>query len=257
MAKLDLETLSAFVDGELNAARESEVAAAIACDPEAQQTVERLRHLTMLLRDVFDQPAYQDAPPGLAQSLAAPVKQSRRWFVAAIAATAVLTAGAFAGGFMLGQRGNPPNREYSERLLDEVADYHAVYARENEHQVEVPAERLAHIEAWFGAVLHRTLRIPDLSDRGLTFAGGRLLVVDGVPVTQLLYRWPGRPHEPFGLCISPDPSSERGLTTDAREGLQQVLWRRKGYTYVLVGWTSRAFLASVAAELMPKLDPVS
>ena len=99
---------------------------------------------------------------------------------------------------------------------------------------------LAHIEAWFGAVLHRTLRIPDLSDRGLTFVGGRLLVVDGVPVTQLLYRWPGRPHEPFGLCISPDPSSERGLTTDAREGLQQVLWRRKGYTYVLVGWTSRA-----------------
>lgn len=257
MAQLDLETLAAFVDGELSAVRAQEVAAAVAQDAAAQETVEALRHSVVLLRAVFGQPAYQNVPPSVMRSFAAPVERGRLRFPASIAAAVLVAAGLLSGGYGIGRYGPKPPADFGERLLDEVADYHVVYARENEHQVEVPADRQAHVEEWFGAVLHRKLRIPDLSRRGLTFTGGRLLVVDGTPVAQLLYRWPGRQHEPFGLCISFGPSKERDLTSDAREGLQQVLWQRHGYTYVVVGWISQAFLADVAAEVRAELDPTS
>ncbi len=257
MAAVSDETLMAFADGELDAARAREVALAVAADPTLQDTVERLRQSTRLLREVFDQPAYNHVPPGAVRLLAPRTRWRRPWAAAAMAATVVLTVAAFAGGIQFGRAAAVPDRDFSERLLDEVADYHTVYARETEHQVEVTADRQAHIEGWFGAILHRPFHVPDLSKRGLVFAGGRLLVVDGVPVTQLIYRWPGRPHEPFGLCISFGSPVDLAAKTDAREGLQQVLWRRKGYTYVLVGWTSLDFLSSVEAELAPALDPAT
>jgi anti-sigma factor RsiW len=107
-----------------------------------------------------------------------------------------------------------------------IADYHVVYARESEHQIEVPARRLDHIQAWLGERLHRNLLVPDLSDRGLTFEGARLLVVDGQPVAQLVYSAPDRPHEPLALCISFGASGEGAVRTESRDGVRLALWRR-------------------------------
>jgi anti-sigma factor RsiW len=209
------------------------------------------------LRAVFAQPGYQYVPPGILEEIQSPRRMARRQFMATLAAGVVLTVGTFAGGFGVGRSVAHPERDFNARLLDEVADYHGVYARETDHQVEVPASRKEHIEAWLGSALHRSLHVPDLSKHGLTFLGGRLLVVDGTPVAQLLYQWPGRQHEPLGLCVSFGSPVDHEVMTDSRAGLQQVLWRRNGYTYVMVGWTSQDILAELASYVMPTLDLTS
>ena len=68
-----------------------------------------------------------------------------------------------------------------------MADYHAVFVRETDHLVEVPASRRDHIEAWLGNRVGYPLHVPDLRDQGLEFVGARLLAAVGQPVAQLMY----------------------------------------------------------------------
>jgi hypothetical protein len=73
-------------------------------------------------------------------------------------------------------------------------------------------------------------------------------------VAQLLYRTPDRPQKPLGLCISFGAPGIEPARTDFRNGLNEVLWRRNGYSYVLVGWESGTYLTNLASELEPLLD---
>ncbi|WP_158805356.1 MULTISPECIES: anti-sigma factor [unclassified Acidisoma] len=257
MSALDKITLLAFFDGELDPATARGVAEVISHDPAAQETVRRLRQSAMLVRKVFERPAYRDVPPQLAKMLEGPKRRTRWRFALPIAASFLIVAIGFGSGIGIGRMSASPTTSFSDRLLADIAEYHVVYAQEGEHQVEVPGDQRAHIQDWFGSRLHRQLRVPDLSGRGLSFVGARLLVVDGAPVAQLLYRWPGLDHEPLALCVTYGAPGDRGLRADERNGLHQVLWRHHGYTYVLVGWTSEDFLASVANEIMPGLDKIS
>lgn len=83
-------------------------------------------------------------------------------------------------------------------MMDEIAAYHLVYARQTEHLAEVPAERREHIEAWLGSLLNRSLKVPDLSSQGLKFEGARLLAIDAYPVAQLL--WSREHGDPVALA---------------------------------------------------------
>jgi len=262
MTRLDDSTLVAFVDGALDAAASHDVAQSLEHDPEAREKVRLLRLSATFVRAAFREPAYLQVSPeltkmieGRPQVVGGPTRSTARRFavplVASIAAAVVL---GFGGGFAT--RGTqPPNpRDFGEHLIDEVADYHVVYAREDEHLVEVPAERRDHIEAWLGDRLQRQLHVPDLSAHDLIFRGARLLVVDDRPVGELVYSRPDRPHRPVALCITFGGPGEEALRTEARDGITLALWRRQGYYYVLAGWMDKTALGRLAAELTPELD---
>jgi anti-sigma factor RsiW len=253
MLALDDTILMAFADGELDAATAKEVMATIAFDEDAQDKVRQFRRSTQLVRAVFEQPHFRRAAAPRRASLLSwatsrPSSWSRYSLVAASLALFLLGMGAGGGLTLL-----RPGASFSDRLLDEVADYHSLYARESEHQVEVSAARLAHIETWLGNRLHNKLEVPDLSAHGLTFVGARLLGVDGTPVAQLLYQAPGREHEPVALCIAADASNDTEMRGDVYAGLQEVTWSQSGYRYVIAGWESPEFLFGLANELSPKL----
>ena len=260
MARLDDATLVAYVDGELDAAQMHSVARALERDPVAQEKVRLLRLSASLVSAVFRDPAYQAVPSALAASVMAPREpwktRLRHWRVALPVAASIAAAAMLYGSYSIGLLQGQQTPDFSERLLDEVADYHVVYAREDEHQVEVSAKHQAEIEAWLGERLHRSIAVPDLSKDGLTFEGARLLVVDGEPVAQLVYLPPNQPHHPLALCISFGAPGEEALTSDSRNGVNLALWRRKGYTYVLVGWADRPFLTKLAHQLAPALDAI-
>jgi anti-sigma factor RsiW len=259
MADLDEKNLVAYVDGELDPATMHKIAEAIERDPEAREKVRLLRLSGSLVQTAFRDPMFRRVSPRLAAAVHADRSTTwatlRRWRFTVPLAASILAAAIFAGGFFVGSD-YPSQPDFSARLLDEVADYHVVYARESEHQVEVPAQRVAHIQAWLGERLHRRLAVPDLSKRDLTFEGARLLVVDGQPVAQLVYSTPDRPSEPLALCISFGAQGEELLRMDSRDGVRLALWRRNGYTYVLVGWADEKMLKELAADLMPKLDDI-
>ncbi|MGE5538307.1 MAG: hypothetical protein ACM30I_06800 [Gemmatimonas sp.] len=254
METLDDTTLVAYVDGELGPEAAARVRAALARDPAAQEKVRLLRESASLTRRLFERPEYQRVAPELAARFAHPgarrATMARR--MAWAAAAAVVLAGVFTGGWFVGQRTAEPS--FNEELLADIFAYHAVYARENEHRVEVPADRLAHIQTWLGNRLQRTLVVPDLSSRGLTFEGARLLVVDQQPVAQLLYSVPGQPHKPVALCITQGIPGNHDIEIFKREDMYLALWRSKGYSYVLVGWEDPSVLSDLALRLAPELD---
>lgn len=258
MMRLDDSTLVAFVDGELDADAMRGVADAIEHDPEAREKVIRLRHAASLTRAVFDDPAYLQISPTVAEAVTAAkprlAMRFRRWRFAFPIAASVAAVMLSAGAFILGEIRGQQMSSASDSILDEIAEYHVVYAKEVEHQVEVPAERIEHIQTWLGERLHRKLTVPDLSSHGLVFKGARLLVVDGNPVAQLVYDWPEQPQRPFAVCITLGEPGEGALQTDSRDGLNLALWRRNGYAYVLVGWVDMPFLTELAVELAPKLN---
>jgi anti-sigma factor RsiW len=256
MTRFDDAVLVAYVDGELDESTARSVAAAIKEDPTTRRKVELLRRSAVLAGAVFEQPKYQQVTSGIASNVSAspPSRWARlrpRWrFALPIAASIVAALIGFGVGFWRGSA----ESDFAEQLLDEVAEYHVVFAREREHQVEVTADRIDEIQAWLGERLGRKLVVPNLSDRGLTFRGARLLVVRHRPVAQLVYAFPGRFDRPVALCIAAGSPDEIKLGTHTENGLNLALWARKGFIYVLAGWIDPSLLTALAGELAPKLD---
>jgi anti-sigma factor RsiW len=244
------------VDGELDTAAAQEVTAAIAVDTEVRRKIELLRLSGSIVHDAFCNPKYESVSPFLAQKLGLGISKKRRslfsWRKSLFSAATIVAAviGYGAGIWHAG------SVDFADELMDEVAEYHAVYAREGDHQVEIKANRLEEIQSWLGGRLQRELRVPDLTARGLVFRGARLLVVDKRPVAELLYSSPLSSDRPFALCITTGPGEEIVLKMAEHEGINLALWSRKGFVYVLAGWLDKSELKEIATELGPKLDKV-
>jgi anti-sigma factor RsiW len=267
MSQFEDGTLVAFVDSELDAVTARKVEAAIAVDREMNRKVELLRLSGSIVREAFRSPEYERVSPLLAQKLAglgrsqtgrsqtAQFQKPRSRFSWRVALPIAASIAAAVIGFGAGVRHAGPG-DFAEYMMDEVAEYHAVYAREGEHQVEVKADRLDEIQSWLGDRLQRRLRVPDLTDQGLTFRGARLLVVDKRPVAQLLYSSPQSPDHPFGLCITTGTSAEMPLKMDDHDDLNLAFWAHQGFVYILVGWLDKPELEKISAKLRPELDQI-
>jgi|tagenome__1003787_1003787.scaffolds.fasta_scaffold20871146_2 anti-sigma factor RsiW len=256
--QVDDALLAAYVDGELGSDQVADVERLLATHAEARRKVEQMRRVNALLRTTFSDQRFLP-PPAKFLALAARsrnVAEPRRshrimanpWTRRIVAAS--LLALAFIGGHY----GSPTWWEQTQdiedtraELLDEIAEYHVIYARETEHLVEVPAERQGHIEEWLGARLNRKLTVPDLSHQGLEFAGARMLVLAGNPVAQLVYtRDTGAP---VAFCIAFGEKANAPLTITELHSMTVGYWDHGGYTYVIVGALSQEAVRNIAAKI--------
>ena len=147
------------------------------------------------------------------------------WAIAASLAAAVT----FGGGVMWG--GKAPSERAD--LLDEVAGYHEVYSRETTHLVEVPASQSEQLTAWLGERVGREIKVPDLADAGLRFAGGRMLVVNDRPVSELMYtRAEGLP---IAICVTRIDGAPWAMGVERHDGLRIASWAKDGYAFIVVG----------------------
>lgn len=255
MKELDDATLVAFVDGELGPTACHEIAAQVAQDPETAEKVRLLRASASLVRAAFADPRYQVVPPGLAERLSRPARrnpiQRRTLGLAAAASIAALVVAAGGGAAL--REAAVASQSPDDGLLADIAEYHVVYAQEGSDFGAVPAVHAAKIEAFLRKLLHRPTRIPDLSQFGFTFQAARLLAADDRPVVQLLYRRPGEPKKPLGLCITPGMPQHASLYLVHHHGVTLARWGERGLTYVLVGWSTQAALARLATHLRPRL----
>ena len=234
--------LVAYVDGELDAQAAREVERLIATDPQAREAVEMYRATAGLLRAACGEHVYAVAepqrllprPPGL---LRRAVRRHGRVAAMAMAATVV--------GFLAGAGWAlwPPDAR--DALVDEVAEYHAIYAREQRPLDLVGPERAGEIEAWLGQGLGlgRPLRVPELGGSGLRFAGARLLVVGGRRVAQLMY---ARAYGlPVALCIT-RMDGLAALEVERHGAQRTAAWQDGSYAYVVVGELDEAELRAIA-----------
>ncbi len=256
MSELDENTLVAYVDGELDAASAREVEQALEASPVARNTVAKLRASAALVRAAFADALHEPPPPGLVAMLraATPRRRPRSYWLPIAASIALLIGGAVAGALGLRHLDHPDTVAQAptvDRLLEDVANYHRVYAREQRHLVEVAAAETPHIEDWLGRRLKSQLVVPDLKSQGLAFKGGRLLVFEGRPMAELVYTPADGP--PVGLCITFAAAGMAGAATEQRGDLTITHWTDNGYFYSVVGWGNDRRMQAIADSVRAQL----
>ncbi len=239
--------LVAYVDGELDAEASREIEKLIAADPRAQRAVELYRETAGLLRAACGEHAYAADVERLLPAAPCVLRRAPRRYGWAVGAALAACVAGFVGG--AGWAGWPMSAHAT--LADEVAEYHAVYAREERHLVEVPADRMDDITGWLGKRLDRRLEVPDLVALGLRFAGARMLVVNGHPVAQLVYT---RPQGlPLALCVAKLAAAAAPVQLERHGAQGTALWLDGAYAYVVVGEVADSQLLAIAEQASRQL----
>lgn len=240
--------LVAYADGELDEAEATEVEAYVAATPAAQRTLAIYRDTASLLRAAFPESRY--GKPLDTVAVARPARRRPRvrrtvWVAAAAAAVMGIIgygAGVYWPGLLESDR---------DRMLSEVAAYHAIYSRETVHLVEVPAAQTDHLKFWLGKRVNGTLVIPDFKQAGLTFAGGRLVVLDGEPVAELMYtRDKGLP---IAFCIRYHVGKPDAITVEQRGEINLATWDDGSHSYIVVGEADQSTIRELATMARKQL----
>jgi anti-sigma factor RsiW len=252
---IDDKLLVAFADGELDPATAQQVAARLAEDPGLGERVASFRRTGDLLRAALSDGAYAALPPPLAANarrlvLGAPTGRREKRYLAPLAAGIV---GLMIGAGAMLATGHPPFAAVSAgdrmaQVLRDVGEYHAAFAAETDHLVEIPATGRDELEAWLGARVGLDFRIPDLTARRLAFAGGRMLVVDGKPVAQLMYTDPSGAR--IALCVTANRGIAAGQPrTIEADGIRLIGRSRGQHLYIVAGPAADAGLETLADDL--------
>jgi anti-sigma factor RsiW len=253
-----LDRISAYLDGALPEAERRELEALVATDPAVAAEFEALSRVDAALATGFAEMLAAPVPLHLARAIEAakpelpPVASQTTgitWFRSLAASVALLAVGA-AGGAVLTRTLAPVEvAQAAPGWLDHVAEYHAVYAAQGRHLVEVPASEQAHLETWLAEQTGVAFKTPDLSASGLTFEGGRLLVANGKPVAQLMYRDAGGQVVAVCFMTGGDAALAEGelAFADRRVGaFDLVSWKDREASFVVIGPAERPDLRQIA-----------
>lgn len=241
------DLLAAYADGELDESAARDVDAWLATHPEGHDTLAMHRETTALLRAAFPESAHAAGAERLLPRVRPRPRIGVPGYGWALAASLLLGLLGYGAGVAW------PTLLVSERsqMLSEIADYHAVYSRETVHLVEVPATQAEHLKMWLGKRVNRPLVIPDLAEAGLTFAGGRMVVLDGAPVAELMYtRAKGLP---IAFCVVNSNGGAEPVRVDQRGAMNLASWRDASHMYVVVGEADPDTIRGLAARARPQL----
>lgn len=243
------EKLSAYLDGELDASSAQAVEARLAADPAAREELDALMQADALAQTEFEALLNEPVPFALAQQIKSttlperPVTPARPIWGALAASLVVFALGGIGGYALKGQ--NTPIQ--TAGWLADIADYHVVYANQGRHLVEVGADEADHIETWLGNTVGASFTIPDLTEFGLTFEGGRLLVANGKPVAQLMYR--DAQGTVVALCLQRSNGATVGppaFKEQTINGFDFVSWSAGDANYVVIGPNGQPDLGAIA-----------
>ena len=132
--------------------------------------------------------------------------------------------------------------------IAQVLGYHRGYADSmREVEVSAKAERDKQmLTKWFRDTFGRSFSIPELD--GLTFVGGRVFFVNGVPTGQIAYH--DEQGRLTGFCFTRGPEGQQIPVSEGRDDdLNIAYWLKGGWQYVMVGWADRRQLTPLAIQL--------
>lgn len=224
MQKPSDELLVAYLDGELDERRCSEVESWLEQDASARERLAQLTESAALLRAAFDEVLREEVPERLlaaahgggetAETRAAQIipfrgkrlangwATYRRWWVAVPVAASLV--GLMVGGGLgyFGFDGTPTTDDKqaaaintaTNSWLDNVAEYHRLFvnaAAGDGSFLDIPAKDGEGGGEVIQKISQRTaqqnVRVPDLKPWGLVFQGARVVVIEGHPAAQLFY----------------------------------------------------------------------
>lgn len=243
------QKLSAYLDGELSSSQMHEIDKQLESDPALREEFEKLMGADLVIKSQFEKMLIEPVPIAIAQTIKSTPLNSQQFISGnsiskfqAIAASIALLAIGSVGGYLI--------KDYisntsiitakvsnEQNWINEIADYHAVYAKQKRHLVEVKASDKDHLTKWLSKSLRHDFNVPDFSSKGLTFEGARLLVVGGKPVAQLIYT--SHSAEVVALCLRGSPSTHSEIKpkaiNDSINGFDLFYWEHEGADLVLIG----------------------
>ncbi len=258
--KISDEELSAWVDGELDAAAQARIEAWLEAHPEDAARPAAWAADRREIAALFGPVAAEPVPPALAATVwrrAGPP----RWTMAAAAAGLLLVGGVVGGGLVWQQQ----QREFAGRQLklaagtpqgwvQRAAFAHSVYTIEPRHPVEVKAQE-DHLARWLTKRIDVPVKLFDLREQGFELVGGRLLPDGPGKSAQLMYQ------DAKGLRVTvylrkPEQGTDAAFRFEQQGELGLFYWIEEGCGYALVGALPRATLLALA-ESIYKQHPVA
>jgi anti-sigma factor RsiW len=258
------EMLSAWVDGELDAAAREQVQAWLQHHP---QDAARVRDwaadrvaLAAMFGPVLDEPAPEAL---LATALGTPAStpamgRSPRWAMAA-AAAGLLVAGALLGGGGVWQWQQRLQVAQESRLraqlaagtaqgwVQRAAFAHSVYVGEPRHAVEVKANE-EHLSRWLTRRIDIPVKLFDLREQGFELVGGRLLPDGPGKSAQLLYQ-DAQQRRVTVYLRKPEQGTDAAFRYEQQGKLGMFYWVEEGAGYALVGELPKSTLLNLAQAI--------
>ena len=242
--------LHAYVDGELERSRRSEVEAHVAAEPDDAARLAAYARLNDALRARYEEVLDEPVPPRLMRPPARLGSRVLRY----AAAVGWLALGGIAGWQLHGlqvrdDRAGPP--AWARR----AAVAHIVYSPEVRHPVEVGADQEDHLVAWLSKRLGTPLRIPKLNGIGYGLVGGRLLPGERGPAAQFMYQDAQGQRLTLYVRANREQSRETAFRFAQDGPVRMFYWVDRGLGFALSAELDREELLKVANALYQQLNP--
>lgn len=245
---IDDELLSAWLDGELDAAARERVDAWLRDHPEDAARVRLWAADRDALRARFGPVADEPLPPGLAQAVWR--RGGERWRAVALAA-GMFAAGVLSGAIALQAwrhaEGDAERQAAAHRWVDRAAVAHAVYTNEQRHAVEVKAQE-EHLARWLTRRTQVPVKLFDLRDQGFELVGGRLLPDAASPSAQLMYQNAAGARVTVYLR-KPEQGTPAAFRYERQGELGLFYWVEDGAGYALAGTLPKETLLALAQAI--------
>jgi anti-sigma factor RsiW len=253
---VDLQTLNAFVDGELDLTRQLDMEDRLRGDPALRDDVEGLRLLRETLRDGAD---YHVAPSALRAHLAAasapPVPvQARRpgrsawlatWLWARVDWRPLVVSTGLVASVALAFNLAWLHATQDDRLRDEVVASH-VRSTLGQHLIDVASSDHHTVKPWLSAKLDFSPPVAELALPESTLLGGRVDYLDGRPVAALVYRQGAHVVNSF---VWPSAAQDSAPVFTVERGFQTAHWTRSGMTHWLISDLNREEFAGIVLAI--------
>ncbi|HHI82267.1 MAG TPA: anti-sigma factor [Rhizobiales bacterium] len=250
--QLDEAMLHAYLDGELDAAGQSEVEQWLASHRDDMQRVSDWRQQKELLKKCYDPVLSEPVPQNLKSALRGRLPGTFKKYLANIAAALVLfVSGGVAGWFAAGETGRVTPQ--TATIASQALGAHLVYAAEVRHPVEVSARNKAHLAGWLSKRLGQPLTIPDLTASGFELIGGRLLASNRQPAAQFMYE--NRAGQRLTLYIATNASGKNTAFRLYTNGpVKSFYWLDGQLGYAVSGELARSRLLEIARKVYHELE---
>ena len=231
--------LNALVDGELDAARQAEIEAWLAEDPEAAQRVARYRAQNAGLHALYDDILNEELPPRTVALLDGRRAGVPAW--AAVAAAVALFVVGAAGGWLVRGEVAPDGaaqlaaakavQPIDTQVLMQRASMAHVVSRQDELRTPAsggPAAMADYISDRMG----KPVRVPSLDSFGYDMVGGRVLPDTDGPAAQFVFA--GENGRKISLYVRSEQASGVDITYALADDLSMFYWNDSDRSYALV-----------------------
>ncbi|MEP4704695.1 MAG: hypothetical protein ABJZ62_07570 [Hyphomicrobiales bacterium] len=231
------EELTAYLDGELKAAKIAEINEVLAHDETLRARLDALSIDKDHLKSTFS--ALLDEAPTMAPIIIAPPKWNFQQMAAA--AVVALTVGLGASALLpeRSEQKAPGWRAY-------VASYQSLYSHATLSHVEITEEAAKAELTRVSAAIGKNFDYKTFSeDQNLSYKRSQILSFKGKPLIQLAFLTPDG--KPIALCIIRKDVSNTQIQLGEAEGMKSAFWVDDGYEYLLIGGEDKALIEKTAS----------